>query len=307
MSSPADDDDSTAYMDGVDVVAKKAKMILDHVNDDEKKPKSLPRPERPYPHLALRSVLVRLLSKKDPKNACARAFCVGVIHDPSLVIDIERRFMAGRFHPELEYWNLKHPWRFTSAQKSVPMMVHYVMVTDGLAESWEPMVFGRFSITQRLRSLLTNEEWDALIYNVVFLHHFTGYEAAGALFWLNDDRTVDSVLNLRIGRVISEVMFSHHTNCWCSRMPSDEETRVRVSLPRLRRVINSQLKHGFRVTENSAALGCLMQPPFGNIVFAVIDWKKLECFEPVPYLHHLDQRIKLEDERRQRQQAMSKS
>ncbi len=299
MSSPADDDDDngTAYMDGVDIAAKKAKLLLDNESNEEKGWVKRAMPERPYPHLALRLVLTRLLHKKDPQNACARAFCVGAIHDPSLVVDVERRFMAGRFHPELEYWDLKHPW---SAQKSVPMMVCYIMVTDGIAESWNRgMIWNRFSGAQKLWPFLTAEEWDTFIFNAISQNLVVYTNSAHAMLWLNDDRAVESVLNLHTGHHILQSLFSGYM-CQCNHLPDDEETRTNVSLPRLRRVVQLYQQRERGVTVNNTVLGCLMQPPFGDTIFPAIDWANMEQFEPDAVQWHCLERLELENERQKR-------
>lgn len=294
-------------MGGVDLVSKKAKLILDDMmHSDETKAKPLPMPKRPYPHLALRLVLVRLLRAKDPRNACARALCVGPIHDPSLVLALERRFMAGGFHPELRYYDLKHPWSKLT-HKRVPMTVYYIMVTEGLARNWfRSRICDRFGIAKRLRPLLTEEEWDTFIYNCISQHLFVYAVSAYALLWLYDNRTVDSVLDLHTGHHILQSMFNSYS-CQCIQLPQDKETRLRISLPRLRHVVQVYCQREQGVVVNCAAMGCLMQRPFAETIFPVVDWENLVQFEPNPWKTHVPERTALEKERCRRQQVNAKT
>ena len=187
------------------------------------------------------------------------------------------------------------------------MIVYYVMVTDGLVENWSSnaRVWSRFETMKRLRSLLTEEEWDTLVFNSIAHHLFVHPISAYALLWLYDNRTVDSVLNLRAGHHILQSLFDSYS-CLCIQLPQDKETRLRISLPRLKHVIRAYCQREKGIVVNCAAVGCLMQQPFGETIFPVIDWGNLQPFALNPWSPHMPERIAVERERGRRQQANAK-
>lgn len=188
------------------------------------------------------------------------------------------------------------------------MIVYYTMVTDGLAENWSRHTMARdrlFEAMKRLRSLLTEEEWDTLAFNSIACHLFSHATSAYTLLWLYDNRTVDSVLNLRTGHHILQSLFTSHS-CQCTHLPQDKETRLRISLPRLRHVIQAYCQREKGIVDNCAAVGCLMQQPFGETIFPAIYWGNLLPIALNPWSPHMPERIAVERERGRRQQANAK-
>lgn len=287
--------------DGVDIAAKKAKLILDCMMDaDEDDAKhQVPRPKAPYPHVALRWSLVLALKRKDPRNALVRAMCAGPLHDPSIAMKIEHRFLAGKFHAELQYWDLKHPWKDPESkqpQRRVPMIVHYTIAQLGLRTHWRP----RFDpdavrLMRFLRSMFTAEEWDTFVFNLIDLIWFSVYETAPLLFWLHDDRTIDSALDLRDGHYLLVGLFKSGA-CNCDGIPKDPIIRSCVALPRLQRIVKVYKTREPLLTQNCAALGCLMKAPFCDTVLELVDWKNANPTELHTFAWHVVERKRLNEE-----------
>lgn len=287
--------------DGVDIAAKKAKLILDCMmtEDADDAKHQVSRPKAPYPHVALRWSLVLALKRKDPRNALVRAMCAGPLHDPSIAMKIEHRLLAGKFHVELQYWELVHPWKDPASkqpQRRVPMMVHYTLVQIGLGTRWRPRFNqGAFRLMRFLRSMFTVEEWDAFVFSLISLNWVSTYEAAPMLFWLHDNRTIDSALDLLVGHHLLMVIFKSNV-CNCEGIPKNPVIRVNAALPRLQRIVKVYKTREPLLTQNCAALGCLMKAPFCDTVLDLIDWKNANPTELHTFAWHVVERKRLNEE-----------